>query len=136
MEKSKLIKDYEIAVNAIATAFINKQNDMPDEPPLKIDGMDWYWAGDDVGGVLCGGDTYYYSFKDILEDMEENAPVGEIVKYYDYCERCSWLKLKTINYHSWLHGCPRHSEETLKHLEELRQQISDEVERLNKEGYK
>lgn len=131
-QKKLNIKNYETAVNAIVCEFLNKQYGEEGEHPLTVDNDNYYWAGDDVGGVLCIGDTAFYDFNDIPTDIKEDAPIGEIAKYYDYCSRCLDLGLEDkCNYHSWLHGAPRHSEETLSRLEGLRRQFNEQIENAN-----
>lgn len=131
--KELLIKNYEIAINAIAEAFLNKQQEN-DEPPVNIrDDRDIWWTSiNKVGGCLCVFGETFYDLDDMLTDLMEDAPVGELDRYNAYVLRCTELGLeKRCNYRSWLHGCPRYSEETLAHLECLKQELSDEVERLN-----
>lgn len=124
----QLIKKYEEIVNAIAQTFINKYHGEKDEPILTINGRDIYWAGDDVGGVLCYGDMFYYNFTDMLTDLKENAPKGELDRYNEYAERCSDCGLTAnVNYRNWLHGAPRYSEETLSHIEKAKQEIQQHI---------
>lgn len=133
MDKKNLVKDYEKAVNAIAEAFLNKQQE-DGEPPVKVCGDNdiWLTSVNEVGGCLCVFGETFYDLDDMLTDLMEDAPVGELDRYNAYVSRYTEPGLeKLCNYRSWLHGCPRYSEETLAHLEGLRQELSDEVERLN-----
>lgn len=119
----QLIADYEMAVNAIANAFLAKRNDADYEPPMTVDNKDVYWAGDDVGGVLCIGDTYFYGFADILTSMKEDAPAGEIERFNDYCLECCNFGLSTMNFHAWLCGAPRFTAEQIDAAKKLRRKI-------------
>lgn len=125
-----LIKDYEAAVNAIAEAFLNKQFVEDGEPRITVDGDDAWWASDDVGGTLFYGD-FSYSFDDILTDLKEDAPRGEVQQYIDYVVRCANLKISYINYHSWLMGAPHASDDKLTHLERLKERLEKEIKEEN-----
>lgn len=105
-----IIKNYEKAVNALAEAFLNKQfHDEEDEEPIRIGQgyHDAYWVGDDIGGVLCYGDEWFFNVGEMAEDLKEDAPKEEILKWHDYIMECNEAGLSCINYHSWLHGAPR-----------------------------
>lgn len=121
----QLIADYEKAINAIANAFLAKQNDADYEPPMTVDDGNVYWAADDVGGVLCIGDTYFYEFADILTSMKEAAPAGEIDRFYDYFIDCRILGLSTMNFHAWLHGAPRFTDEQIETAKKLRKEFAN-----------
>lgn len=128
-----LLADYKKSVDAIAEAFLNKQNE-DGEPPVRIseDRDIWWTSINDAGGTLCVGGETFYGLDDMITDLVEDAPVGELDRYNEWCSRCAALGLERLcNYRSWLHGCPRYSDETLKHLEGLRQQFFDEVEALD-----
>lgn len=123
-----MIKDYGNAVNAIAEAFLNKQQE-DGEPPVKVcDDNDIWWASvNKVGGCLCVFGETFYDLDDMLTDLMEDAPAGELDRYSAYVSRCTELGLgKRCNYRSWLHGCPRYSEETLKRLEGMKRRADDD----------
>lgn len=137
MDKEKLIKDYENAVDAIAEAFLGKQQG-DGEPPVRIrDNPDFWWTSvNKAGGCLCAGEETFYDLDDMLTDLMEDAPAGELGRYNEWASRCAALGLeKRCNYRSWLHGAPRHGEETLKRLEDMKQRLCGEIERLNGEGH-
>ena len=72
------IKKYENAVNAIITAFKEKQG---------LDTYEGYWIGNQIGEVYDFGDTMTFDFRDILIDLKEDAPKDEIFKWRDYMMR-------------------------------------------------
>ena len=71
------IKNYENAVNAIITAFKEKQD---------LDTYGGYWIGNQIGEVYDFGDMTF-DFRDILIDLKEDAPKGEIFKWGEYMTR-------------------------------------------------
>lgn len=126
-----LIKNYENAVNAIIDEFKKKQ---------EIDSPDGYWIGDLIGEVYDFGDTYTFDFRDILNDIKENAPKGEIFKWRDYVLRIWNINhmvnanvLNDVNYYSWVKGCPRISDEALDEKEEKYKKFIEELTELSKE---
>ena len=96
------------------------------------------WVGDRVGEVVLCGD-YYVDFRDIIVDVEEDPSDDEYFKYYNYCIQASEIDLPCPNYKSWLHGCPRASEERLRQIRVLRKSLNDlikeEKENLNTLNY-
>lgn len=134
MDKERLIKDYETAVNAIAVTFLNKQFADEDEPPITDVSGDFFWVGGDVGGVLdCAGE-HSYDFGDIVTDIKEDAPVGELDRHISYCVRCYDLGLteKKINYRSWLHGAPLpYSIEGIERFEQIKAEFENEIKKAN-----
>ena len=125
------IKNYENAVNAIITAFKEKQG---------LDTYGGYWIGNQIGEVYDFGDSMTFNFLDILTDIKENAPKDEIFKWRDYMMRiwsinnmAGGILLKENNYRSWLKGCPRLTEEELNAVENKWKTFVDEIATLGKE---
>jgi len=132
-ETEKLFKDYENACTAIAEAFLNKQFHEDGEPPITVDDFNYWWI--DVGGILAYGDMFTYSFSNILTDLKEDAPKGEIDKYNEWALRCSCLNIEPkCNYHSWLHGAPHITDEALDRLEKMKKEFEDEIKKYNNEN--
>ena len=124
------IKNYENAVNAIITAFKEKQG---------LDTYGGYWIGNQIGEVYDFGDSMTFNFLDILTDLKQNAPKDEIFKWREYMMRI-WsinnivggIFLKENNYRSWLKGCPRLTEEELNAVEDKWKTLVDEIAALGK----
>ena len=123
-------KKYENAVNAIITAFKEKQG---------LDTYEGYWIGNQIGEVYDFGDTMTFDFRDILIDLKEDAPKDEIFKWRDYMMRiwsinhmAGGVLLKENNYRSWLKGCPRLTEEELNAVEDKWKTLVDEIAALGK----
>lgn len=110
MEK-KLKDDFEKAANAYLKAFCEKQC-------FDYEDAKESWAADDVGGVACCGD-FYFSLDEIRTDIDSDAPVGEIIKWYDYHTEMAYLSLPLMNYRSWLNGAPRVEQETIDKVKSL-----------------
>jgi hypothetical protein len=88
-ERKKLQKDYESIANAYLAEFCKKQE-------LEFDG----WVGDIVGGVAMFGD-FFFSFPDIVWDINSNQPPHLIIAWYDDNLR---IIEKSINYFSYTKG--------------------------------
>lgn len=132
-ETRRLLAIYGASADMVAEAFARKQFCGEGDPAVTFEGNpDMFWVADDPGGVLCFGD-YSYGFGDILTDLREDAPAGEIDRYNDYVLRCMDNGLRFINYRSWLHGAPRHSEEDFGKLEWIRQRMGEETERVRRQ---
>lgn len=90
------------------------------------------WVANDIGGVVCCGD-YYFSMADIITDITEEAPDNELLAWYEYTLNCGTLGLPSVNYHSWLHGCPRYSEDKFEHIRELQKNVAQAKHMLHEE---
>jgi len=77
---NKIIKDWEIATNALAEEFVKKY--WGEECII-----DMYWIGDEIGGVLSIGD-YYFNVDRMKEALELNATWKQLNDYY-------WLEVET-----------------------------------------
>ena len=89
------------------------------------------WVGGDIGGVASVGD-YFVDMKTLRTDIDEDAPEGEFIKWYDYCIAANEFGLTMPNFHSWIHGCPRTSEETFARFRSMRNQLFELVEEEKK----
>ena len=90
MKLNQLKKQYEMVVSEYVKKFCNKQE-------LEFE----YWVGNDIGGIACFGDIFFYNFQDIVWDINSKQPKGLIIKWlYDCCENTE----KSINYFSYSKG--------------------------------
>ena len=102
---------YADACNNYLAAFADKHG---------FDMHDCAWVADEPGEVALIGD-YYADMATITTDINENAPEKEWLAWYDYSSECAELNLPDkCNFHSWIHGCPRYSEEKLEYLRSLK----------------
>lgn len=115
MNKELLKKNYSIACDAYLRAFCEKHG-------YDFDTHDVFWAGDQPGGIACVGDLSF-GMETIITDIDEDAPEEELLRWYDYVLEASEFKLSTPNYHAWLMGCPRSSQETLDKLREMKENL-------------
>ena len=81
--------------------------------------------------VVCIGD-YFVDMRDIITDIERDAPNGEYESWYDYCFDAHNLGLTAPNYSSWLNGCPRCSQEEINRLFRLKKDFEDAVKEATK----
>ena len=121
---SKLRDKYNNACNAYLKAFCKKHDF--DYEDVK-DG----WVAGDVGDVCLCGD-FFVSLSDMIIDIEEDAAKDEYFKYYDYSLECHEYGISSINYKSWLSGCPRLSEEQRKSLRAAKNRVELAKKELEK----
>lgn len=76
--------------------------------------------------VVCIGD-YFVDMRDIITDIEQDAPEDEYEKWYFYTLDAHNLGLTTPNYVSWLKGCPRCSQEEIERLFKLKREFEEAV---------
>lgn len=76
--------------------------------------------------VVCIGD-YFVDMRDIVTDIEQDAPEEEYEKWYFYTIDALNLGLTTPNYESWLKGCPRCSQEEIERLFKLKREFEEAV---------
>ena len=90
MKLNQLKKQYEIVVSEYVQKFCNKHE-------LEFE----HWVGNDIGGIACFGDIFFYNFQDIVWDINSKQPKGLIIQWlYDCCDNAE----KSINYFSYSKG--------------------------------
>lgn len=113
MNRNKLKSDYENACHAYMRAFCSK-HDYEYDPEM--------WVAGDVGGIICVSDLYM-GIDVVRTDIDECAPEGEFIKWYDYSLRLGSLEAKYPNYENWLKKCPIKSESEIVEMEALHEKI-------------
>jgi len=89
----KLIKNYEIAVQALAEAFAKKYYDKD---------YDIYWVGDEIGEALHINDEYW-GVDRIVEALKENPTEEQLFDFYYYEIECRCEQEEVgINFRSFL----------------------------------
>ena len=76
--------------------------------------------------VFCIGD-YFVDMRDIITDIEQDAPEDEYEKWYFYTLDAHNLGLTAPNYPSWLKGCPRCSQGEINRLYDLKREFEQAV---------
>ena len=66
----------------------------------KQDFSEYYWIGDQIGGVVDFNEAYSFNFGDIVYDIDTNQPKGLIMEWQDSCLEHDNL----INYTSYCMG--------------------------------
>lgn len=82
------------------------------------------WVAEDIGGIACCGD-YFFNMDVIVTELKEGPHEDELIKWYDYTMRCSYLGISSCNYSSWLDGCHTISEEEFTKMEEAKKRAVD-----------
>lgn len=129
--------------NAVCNDYLRefcKKHDIPFE--------DAYWPRQEVGDiVLLGEDGFSANMTEIRYDIDNDVPVGEFEKYFDYMLRVHTIELsqqemeggphdfsmKHLNYENWCLGAPRYTEEQLKQYEETQEHIRQQIADFQKE---
>lgn len=127
MDKKAIRKQWEAACNAYADAFCEKHGF-----PKLGESLDTYWAGGH-GAYLNAGD-YTFSLQDVQTDIDEDAPEGEILTWYDYSLECVSLGLQEMNFHSWLAGAPRVAQESIERIKRMRKELDEAIEAVKRGG--
>lgn len=87
---SELYREYAKICDKYIKAFEEKQD------------LDFeFWVGYDIGGVAAFEGDYYFSFENIIIDIERNAPTRKILEYHDTTCNDHYPR-----YEHWLMGCP------------------------------
>jgi hypothetical protein len=108
----KLQDNYECSINAIVDVFCQK-HDLELDYHLNLE-------------LFFFGDYYSFNISDILYDVFNNLPKGVIEEWFTYSYQWNYFDPDHhINLHSWVHGCPRRTDEQLKKIEKLHQNIRD-----------
>lgn len=125
MTKEELRKNYKKACNDYLQAFCEKHD---------FDFDDAYWVADDVGGVAdCS--SYTFDMATIKTDIDEDAPKEELMPWYDYIVDALEFGLTTPNYHSWIHGCPRTSNEWFKKMRKQREDFENAIKEEKEKSF-
>ena len=129
--------------NAVCNDYLRefcKKHDIPFE--------DAYWPRQEVGEiVLLGEDGFSANMTEIRYDIDNDVPVGEYEKYFEYSFRLHNIEMeqqemeggphdfsmKHLNYENWCLGAPRYSEEQLKGYEETQERIRKQIADFQKE---
>jgi hypothetical protein len=90
----KLIAAYEKAVESYAIAFCEKHG---------FDLKDADWVNNEPGTILCVAD-YFFDFREIKYDIDNDVPKEMMIRYYDYCLDLHHTGGKPVNYKNWLNG--------------------------------
>lgn len=84
------------------------------------------WVGGVVGGAVFCCD-WCFNMEDIITDIEQDAPNGEIEEWFAYSIDAINLGITHPNYDSWLKGCPRCSQEEINRLFDLKREFEKAV---------
>lgn len=124
--KELLKKNYEKACNDYVAALLTL---------WELDSYYGFWIADEVGGLYDYGDgCFTISMCDIVYCVENNVKYDEFLEYQEYNVKCLDYNLHTMNLESWHMGAPRND---FRKLDALREELNNEVEKLNKckEGF-
>lgn len=114
-ETQALLAEYKVICNNLLRVFCEKQ-DMPYDPTL--------WVSSEPGGVIEVADYWLDFTDDILTDLRQEAPKGEILKWYDHALTCHTLGItEQPNYHTWLRGYHGISDEGIERVREARAKV-------------
>jgi len=119
---NKLVKRWEYTTNKVRNSFLIKYFELSDG---ELDENDYFWVGDEVGGICNFGD-YYINFSDMVFCISNNVPVAKFFEWYDWClETQEFIQLK---YFLTSPADTKAIEE--KHLAELKVKVKEAEEEL------
>ena len=116
-----LKQNYEKACNAYLEAFCHKHNFQSS-----------YWIANRVGEIADCNEFFSVDMADIRTDIDEDAPEKEFFDWYDYYIDASEFNITAPNFHNWLHGCPRTSQDEFKALRKQKQELMEACRRAEK----
>lgn len=61
-----------------------------------------YWVGDDIGGMACFIDQYFFSLDDIRQDINRGAIKELIFRWQDDCVEFDYFR--DVNFNSYIMG--------------------------------
>ena len=93
----------------------------------ELDAYYGYWIGDDAGGVYDYEGSFSIGMGDVIYCVENYVTEGQYLKWQEYICDASEFGFDTPNLRSFLHGCPVTSEETFRHLRELKAGLAKAV---------
>lgn len=117
-----LNSNYESACNNILQAF-SKEYDVQVTPND--------WVGDECGTIVCVNEEFFINMEDIRFMLNKGISWNDFLRWWDYCQDCGYLGLKSMNLRAWVNGAPHHSEEEIERLKSLRKEFDDTVNKLN-----
>lgn len=85
-----LKEKYEELVNQYLKKFNEKQGYEFDD-----------WVGNDIGGIACFIEQYFFHFDDIRYDIDNNIESGIIFKWQDYCVEHGNPHMNYKTYSKW-----------------------------------
>ena len=125
---NKLKIDYEKACNAYLQALLKA---------WEFDSYYGYWISDEVGGIYEYEAELNINMGDIIYCVENDVTEAQYMEWSEYCIEAHEYGFYTPSLKAWLHGCPRTSEDTFKHLRDLKEllnkAVQEEKERLEAE---
>ena len=123
MKNNQLLNNYYDSCNALLEAFCKKHY-------FDYEDARQSWVAGGVGEIVCCGD-YYFNMDVIVTDLKEDAPEEELIKWYDYNTECSFFGINGCNYHSWLKGCPKLSENEIEEIRQYQKIVEDAKKQLD-----
>lgn len=123
IDKHTLKENYEKACNAYIKALLDM---------WELDAIYGSWISDEVGGVYDYDGRLFLNMQDIIFCVNNNISEKEFDEWQEYYTKCGEYNLNTMNLKSWCLGAPRVSQETFDHLDALKKELEDEVEKFNK----
>lgn len=118
--KALLRQDYEKAVNGYLCELLRM---------WELDAHYGYWIGDDVGGFYDYGDgSFDINLQDIIYCVLHDVTREQYQEWQDYICDAAEFNFPLPNLRSWMHGCPRTSQETFEKLRKLKADLNKAVE--------
>lgn len=121
--KAKLKEQFEQACNGYLCELISM---------WELNAYYGYWIGEEVGGVYDYGGMFTINMDDIIYCVEHDVTALQYQEWQDYICDAAEFGFVTPNLRSWMHGCPRTTQETFEKLRKLKADLNNAVEEEKK----
>jgi hypothetical protein len=98
----------------------------------ELDGHYGYWIADEVGGLYDYAGSFTINMDEIIYCVENNVTQEQFVEWQEYICDASEFGFPMPNIKSWMHGCPRTSQETFKKLRTIKNELKAAVDEEKK----
>ena len=101
-EINSAIKNYKEVCDYLVRLFIKQMG-------LK---SNYYWVADKAG-TIADVSEYFVDMETIITALENNVNFDTFSEWYDYNSKAWIYEIESINFESWIKGCPHLSEEEI-----------------------
>jgi hypothetical protein len=99
----------------------------------ELDAHYGYWIGDEDGTLYDYGDGMFtINMDDIIYCVLGDITREQYMEWQEYICDAAEFDFPMPNLRSWMHGCPRTSQEAFEKLRKLKQDLNDAVEEEKK----
>ena len=123
--KNKILK-WQRLTHKITEQWIAEYFELSEEDSAS--GIDYFWVGDEVGGILNYGD-YFFNFSDILTCYKLKITIEQLINWYDFCLENQSVHISLAKY---ILSPQERKEAEEKHLAELKERVESAEKEFKK----